>query len=83
VSKIPLCGESPSLGYPWKGVVYIAVFLREYWSVGVVEYCKSNEQKTSEYIVTLEDTVVLDLQLGSSEFLFFQYSSAPSLQYSG
>ena len=27
-----------ALGYPWKGVVYIAIFLREYWSAGVVEY---------------------------------------------
>jgi hypothetical protein len=38
VSKIPLCGEGPALGYPWKGVVYIPIFLREYWSAGVVEY---------------------------------------------
>ncbi len=38
VSKIPLRGEGPALGYPWKGVVYIAIFLREYWSAGVVEY---------------------------------------------
>jgi hypothetical protein len=30
--------ESPALGYPWKGVVYIAIFLREYWSAGVMEY---------------------------------------------
>jgi len=30
--------EGPALGYPWKGVVYIAIFLREYWSAGVVEY---------------------------------------------
>ena len=22
------------MGYPWKRVVYIAIFLREYWSVG-------------------------------------------------
>ena len=30
--------EGPALGYPWKGVVYIAIFLSEYWSAGVVEY---------------------------------------------
>ncbi len=28
--------EGPALDYPWKGVVYIAIFLREYWSAGVV-----------------------------------------------
>ena len=28
--------EGPALVYPWKGVVYIAIFLREYWSAGVL-----------------------------------------------
>jgi hypothetical protein len=49
--------EGPALVSPWKGVVYIAIFLLEYWSVGVVEYCKCKEQKPSGYIVILEDTV--------------------------
>ena len=49
--------EGPALGYPLKGLVYIAIFLLEYWSVGVVKYCKSNGQKTSGYIAILEDTV--------------------------
>jgi len=35
VSKIPLSGECLALGYPWKGlfILYIAIFLREYWSI--------------------------------------------------
>ncbi|MBW2222276.1 MAG: hypothetical protein JRF22_07065 [Deltaproteobacteria bacterium] len=43
--------EGPALGYPWKGVVYMAIFLWEYWSAGVVEYWKSNEQKPLEHVV--------------------------------
>ena len=41
--------EGPALDYPWKGVVYNAISLREYWSVGVVECCKSNEQNLGVY----------------------------------
>ena len=37
--------------------MYIAFSLREYWSAGVVEYWKSNEQLTSEWIVILQDNV--------------------------
>ena len=49
--------EGTALGYPWKGVVYIAIFLQEYWSVGArpgattdkkhleLQLCKGNALK--------------------------------------
>ena len=32
-----LHSEGSALGYPWKGIVYIAICLWEYWSSGVLE----------------------------------------------
>jgi len=46
--KDPVLRGRLGFGLLLEGAVYIAIFLREYWSAGVVEYWKTNEQNTSE-----------------------------------
>ena len=47
----PASRGGPGFGLPLEGVVYMAIFLWEYWSAGVLEYWKSNEQKPLERVV--------------------------------
>ena len=52
------------MGYPWKGVVYIAIFLREYWSAGVVARPGATCRDTSKTQPCIKKELIISSDFG-------------------